>query len=111
MSVNTLAVSKNAKEYKCRKPQYSPYYQCIEDNYETFERVYERKYQAKYGYFRSIVSKVVYQYLDCGILHNGFARVKCRACNHEYLLAFSCKRRHFCPSCHAKRVAVMPSSA
>ncbi|MBU1184412.1 MAG: transposase zinc-binding domain-containing protein [Pseudomonadota bacterium] len=23
---------------------------------------------------------------------------------HEYLLAFSCKRRHFCPSCHQKRV-------
>ena len=34
MSLNTLAVSKNAKEYKCRKPQYGPYYQCIEDNCE-----------------------------------------------------------------------------
>jgi hypothetical protein len=33
-----------------------------------------------------------------------FARVKCKACSNEYLLAFSCKRRHFCPSCHAKRV-------
>jgi len=29
--------------------------------------------------------------------------VKCRSCTHEYLLAFSCRRRHFCPSCHAKR--------
>ena len=76
----------------------------VEDNYEIFERVYERKYQAKYGFLRPIVSKVIYQYLDCGILHNGFARVKCRICNYEYLLAFSCKRRHFCPSCHAKRV-------
>ena len=45
-----------------------------------------------------------FQYLDCGILHNGFARVKCGECGHEYLLAFSCKRRHFCPSCHQKRV-------
>jgi len=104
MSVNTLEVSKNAKEYKCRKPQYSSYYQCIEDNYEIFERVYERKYQEKYGFLRPIVSKVIYQYLDCGILHNGFARVKCHDCKNEYLLAFSCKRRHFCPSCHAKRV-------
>jgi hypothetical protein len=43
-------------------------------------------------------------YLDCGDLHNGFARVKCKDFNHEYLLAFSCKRRHFCPSCHQKRV-------
>jgi len=27
------------------------------------------------------------------------------ACAHEYLLAFSCKGRYFCPSCHAKRLA------
>jgi len=37
-------------------------------------------------------------------MHNGFARVRCEDCGHEYLLAFSCKRRHFCPSCHQKRV-------
>jgi hypothetical protein len=30
--------------------------------------------------------------------------VKRGDCGHEYLLAFSCKRRHFCPSCHKKRV-------
>ena len=29
--------------------------------------------------------------------------MKCSGCGHEKLLAFSCKRRHFCPSCHAKR--------
>ncbi|MCX5847111.1 MAG: transposase [Deltaproteobacteria bacterium] len=46
----------------------------------------------------------MYRYLDCGDLHNGFSRVKCKDCGHEYLLAFSCKRRHFCPSCHQKRV-------
>jgi len=47
---------------------------------------------------------VIYRYLDCGDLHFGFARVKCAECGHEYLLAYSCKRRHFCPSCHQKRV-------
>lgn len=47
---------------------------------------------------------VIYKYLDCGDLHCGFARVRCEHCGHEYLLAFSCKRRHFCPSCHQKRV-------
>jgi hypothetical protein len=50
------------------------------------------------------VSDVIRCYLDCGDLHFGFARVKCEDCGHEYLLAFSCKRRHFCPSCHQKRV-------
>lgn len=49
MSVNTATVSKDIKLYRIRNPQYSPYYQCIEDNYETFERVYVEKYEAKYG--------------------------------------------------------------
>ncbi len=68
MSLDALAVSKNAKEYRCRKPQYSPYYRCIEDNYKEFERIYDTKYQEKFGYFRQIISKVIYQYLNCGIL-------------------------------------------
>ena len=50
------------------------------------------------------MTDVIRRYLDCGDLHFGFARVKCKDCGHEYLLAFSCKRRHFCPSCHQKRV-------
>ena len=28
----------------------------------------------------------------------------CDACGHDYLLAFSCKTRYFCPSCDQKRV-------
>jgi hypothetical protein len=35
----------------------------------------------------------------------GFARIRCDACTHEYLLTFSCKCRDVCPSCHAKRLA------
>ncbi len=49
---------------------------------------------------------MVEKYLACGILEHGFARVRCGACKHEYLLAFSCKCRYFCPSCHAKRLAL-----
>ena len=44
-------------------------------------------------------------FLDCGILENGFARVRCGACAAEYLVAFSCKGRGLCPSCAAKRAA------
>ncbi|MCP3892587.1 MAG: hypothetical protein GY702_27485 [Desulfobulbaceae bacterium] len=32
------------------------------------------------------------------------ARVKCPDCQHEYLLAFSCRGRWFCPSCAAKQM-------
>ena len=44
------------------------------------------------------------KFLDCGDLEHGFARVRCDHCQHEYLLAFSCKGRWFCPSCHQKKV-------
>jgi len=90
--------------YRPRKPQQSLYYQCVEDHFEIFEQVYDDRFAKQYGFFRSYVKMVIYRYLDCGILHNGFARVRCKDCGHEYLLAFSCKRRHFCPSCHQKRV-------
>ena len=59
---------------------------------------------SKYGFWHPYVMNVIYRYLDCGDRHFGFARVRCSECGHEYLLAFSCKRRHFCPSCHQKRV-------
>jgi ribosomal protein S27E len=58
----------------------------------------------RFGFWRPYVMHVIQRYLDCGDLRFGFARVKCEDCGHEYLLAFSCKRRHFCPSCHQKRV-------
>ena len=90
--------------YKRRNPQDSQYYQFIEDNFEEFERIYDDRFPKKYGFLRPYLKQVIYRYLDCGILHNGFARVKCGDCGHEYLLAFSCKRRHFFPSCHQKRV-------
>src|SRR5690606_38879353 len=45
------------------------------------------------------------EYLECGRLENGFLRVRCEDCHLEHLVAFSCKRRGFCPSCGARRMA------
>ena len=44
-------------------------------------------------------------YLKCGRLEHGFLRVRCTSCHQEQLVAFSCKRRGFCPSCGARRMA------
>jgi hypothetical protein len=38
-------------------------------------------------------------YLWCGRLEEGFLRVRCEQRHAEKLVAFSCKRRGFCPSC------------
>ncbi|WP_073616189.1 transposase zinc-binding domain-containing protein [Desulfopila aestuarii] len=34
----------------------------------------------------------------------GLARIRCPNCHHEYLLAYSCRGRWLCPSCHSKEV-------
>ena len=44
------------------------------------------------------------RYLRCGRLEEGFARLVCTGCHHEYLVAFSCKCRGWCPSCGARRM-------
>jgi len=43
-------------------------------------------------------------YLKCGILAHGFARVYCGGCGHDFLVAFSCKGRDICPSCATRRM-------
>ena len=93
-----------AAVYRPRSPQDADYYRCVEDHFETFVQIYDDRFSRPYGFWRPHLERVIYRYLDCGDLHNGFVRVTCKDCGHEYLLAFSCKRRHFCPSCHQKRV-------
>ena len=51
------------------------------------------------------VTKEFDEYLKCGRLEHGFLRVRCESCHDEKLVAFSCKRRGFCPSCGARRMA------
>lgn len=99
-----LAAVLESGSYSPRVPRKNKYYRLIEDNFEQLERVWYTNYQQKYGYWRPYVIEVIYKFLDCGDPHRGFARVKCKDCNHEYILPFSCKRRYFCPSCHQKRV-------
>ncbi len=94
----------DAKVYHPRKPENSPLWKLLNDYYHSFERHYEEKFEKHYGFFRSVISEVVNEYLRCGDLKEGFARVRCPDCGHEYLLAFSCKGRWFCPCCHAKKV-------
>jgi len=51
------------------------------------------------------VIKEFEEFLRCGILAYGFLRVQCESCRFEHLVAFSCKRRGFCPSCGGRRMS------
>ena len=44
-------------------------------------------------------------FLRCGVLKQGFLRMVCEQCHAQRLLAFSCKKHGFCPSCGARRMA------
>ena len=49
-------------------------------------------------------------FLGCGVLAEGFTRLRCPECAFERLLPFSCKRRGFCPSCGGRRMAERAAS-
>lgn len=99
-----MSWSDTAQVYRQRKPRESPLWQLLYVHFDEFEKRYDELFYKKYGFYRPVISHVVRKFLECGDLHQGFARVRCPDCHHEYLLAYSCRGRWFCPSCHAKKV-------
>jgi hypothetical protein len=91
--------------YRPRDPRKTPLYGLLESLYERVKGAWEERFERSYGFWRSLVDEVVASYLACGLWQGGFARVRCRRCPEEFLVAFSCKRRGVCPSCGAKRAA------
>ncbi len=51
------------------------------------------------------VKRELRAFLSCGDLARGFCRWRCGECGVDVLVAFSCKRRGFCPSCCARRMS------
>lgn len=58
---------------------------------------------------QEFVDDLLNRYVDCGLHESGFCRVRCPSCRAEYLVAFSCQTRTFCPWCAAKRSVIFAS--
>ena len=87
--------------YARHKPEQTLLCQIIEGHYPAFKAV-----MAAQGNDLPLhVQQEFDDYLKCGRLEHGFIRVQCTACHKDGLVAFSCKRRGFCPSCGARRMA------
>jgi hypothetical protein len=99
--------AKFTRVYRPREPRASPLWQLLDRYFEEFECVYDDRYQKRCGFWRPVIATTVRRFLACGDLHEGFARVRCPRCRHEIFVAFSCRRRCLCPSCHQKRALVM----
>jgi len=89
---------KDCQVYCPRNPRKSPLYQCVVRHTDEMRAAGKIR--------RPVEEQVLERFQDCGDLHKGFARIHCDNCGHDHLLAFSCKTRYFCPSCHQKRMLV-----
>ena len=96
--------------YHPRDPTDSPLWNLLNNHYDDFEKHYEEKYEKKYGYFRPVISEVVTEYLKCGDLKEGFARIRCQDCGHEFILSFSpAKEDGFARPAMPKRLSSLPT--
>ena len=82
------------------RPEQALLFQLIERHYPEFDRLMVLQGSPLPGY----VTREFEDYLKCGRLEHGFLRIRCASCHHEKLVAFSCKRRGFCPSRGARRM-------
>jgi hypothetical protein len=90
-------------EYRPRQPKNSPLFRLLDTHYAEFRDVYDELFSKRYGFWRPVTDEVIEKYLRCGDPHFGFARIRCKECGAEYLRAFSCKCRGFCPSCSKRK--------
>ena len=87
--------------YERRRPEETTLYQLVQEHLETFLAQVEAEIGAGLPEF---VQEEFDAFLECGILAHGFLRLRCADCAYEKLVAFSCKKRGFCPACGARRM-------
>jgi hypothetical protein len=89
--------------YRPRRPRESPLFRLVEQHLEELLRVWPTRFQRQHGPLRPVVERVLREFLKCGLLEHGFARLWCSECRRSVLVAFSCRGRSFCPSCEKKK--------
>ena len=86
--------------YERHRPEQTLLYQLVEKHYPALIEQLDAQGKS----LPIHVHQEFEAYLKCGRLEHGFLRVRCDSCHFERLLAFSCKKRGFCPSCGARRM-------
>jgi hypothetical protein len=94
-----LQINQTATLVYCpRRPEKTKLYQTIQNELESWLEIRSLEEMPAY------IEKEFRSFLKCGILAYGFARAHCSSCGYDFLVAFSCKGRGFCPSCNTKRM-------
>jgi hypothetical protein len=87
-------------KYHRRHPESGLLFRVVETYWPMFLREQERVGRNIPAFIKDEFSK----YLRCGIPEYGFVRTYCHQCRESGIVAFSCKKRGFCPSCCARRM-------
>jgi hypothetical protein len=88
-------------EYERHQPEKTLLHEVVREQLEGFLASSYHRDQAPPHF----VEQELRAFLRCGVLAHGFLRLHCDHCGHDRLVAFSCKRRGFCPSCGGRRMA------
>jgi len=101
VSARMASRDENTGRYQRHRPEQTLLYRIVDEYYPAFTAHLAAQGRALPDY----VHREFEDYLKCGRLEHGFLRARCESCHAEHLVAFSCKRRGFCPSCGARRMA------
>ena len=88
-----------AARYRPRHPHASPVWKVLHDHGGDFRRT-----QTVHD---DHLDQTVQAFLRCGDFRSGFTRWRCPDCEHEFLLAFTCKQRGLCATCAQRRTLTL----
>lgn len=93
-----LSAKASAVSYRQRKAPNTVMQKIVRENLLTFLAEGIENSTSGEGY-PNYVEREYRKLLECGDPIRGFARCRCTACGHEFIVPFSCKIRGLCPLC------------
>jgi hypothetical protein len=88
-------------QYERHRPEVTLLFRTVQNHWRDFLS----EIKTGGGELPAFVTDEVEAFLRCGIPAHGFVRLRCGDCGHSRIVAFSCKRRGFCPSCLGRRMS------
>jgi hypothetical protein len=95
--------SGRASSYARRRPETTVLHRVVRENLATLLAAAEDGFGG--AALPRFVRDELQEFLTCGLLCRGLARLRCGECRRERVVALSCKGRGFCPSCLGRRMA------
>jgi CubicO group peptidase (beta-lactamase class C family) len=100
--VYVAAMAVSAADYRPRDAEHAVLPPVIDEHLEALPETARR--HADGAEPPDFVEQEFRDFLTCGVLAHGFARLRCTDCAVERLVPFSCKGRGFCPNCGGRRM-------